>query len=121
MLYKAGAEVSFLTFNAIDMDNTKWFSQKQLIWSSWTDLKTYEASQIKYFDIYGAPNVIRSFEISTSYIDCDNDGGWLVITSTSSDGCPWAKRNNISSIVYSASTTSVNFNHYGKIRHFLSH
>ena len=118
MLYKEGAEVRFLKFNATGMDRIKWFSQKQLINSSWTDLKTYQASKWR-FNIFGARKVKRSFEISTPYNGCGNDGGWLVMTSTISEpDCDWPKRNNVSSIVYSANRNSTNFNR-GKIKHFL--
>ena len=119
MLYKEGAEVRFLKFNATGMGSINWFSQEQLINSSWTDLKTFKATKWRF--VISGDRVNRSFEISKPYNDCHDDGGWLVITSTSSDGCPWAKRNNVSSIVCSANTKSVNFNDYGKIRHFLSH
>ena len=119
MLYKAGEEVRFLKFDATGMDNTNWFSQTQLNRSSWTDLKTF-GSVSGRFDIRGHSEVSRSFEISTYYGGCQEDGGWLVITSTSSESkCKWARRNNVSSIVYSAKTTSAKFNNYGKIRHFL--
>ena len=121
MLYKEGEEVRFLKFNATGMDNINWFSQEQLIRSFWTDLKTYKAPKWRFL-INGEPTVKRSFEITKQYGGCPADGGWLVITSTISEtNCDWAKRNNVSSIVYSANTESVNFNRYGKIRHFLSH
>ena len=109
MLYKAGAEVRFLKFDATGTDNTNWFSQEQLDTSSWTDLKTFGASQHWRFKIYGNRLGKRSFEVSAPYFGCTTDGGWLVITSTSSDGCPWAKRNNVSSIIYSKKTNKTEF------------
>ena len=120
MLYKAGTEVRFLMFNATGTSNINWFSQKQFISSSWTDLKTFHASRFQYFHIYGRRKVKRSFEITKKYEDCKKDSGWLVITSNTSEPyCEWARRNKITSIVYSANTQSANFNNYGKIRHFL--
>ena len=120
MLYEAGEEVRFLTFNATGTNNINWFSQKQLIRSSWTDLKTFKASEFRYFHIYGHRDVNRSFEISTLYSGCRTDGGWLVITSTISEpDCEWAKPNNVSSIICSAKTTKATFDHHGKIMYFL--
>ena len=119
VLYKNGSKVRFLKFNAAGTDNINWFSQEKLMSSSWTDLKTFTASEMKYFDIYGHRGVQRSFEVSTLYGSCKNDGGWLVITCSGLEtNCAWAKSGSLTNIIYSNKTTSTNFNS-GNIIYFL--
>ena len=119
VLYKEGSEVHFLKFNATGTDTINWFSQEKLMSSSWTDLKSFSASRMQYFDIYGHRDVQRSFEVSKLYGGCGTDGGWLVITFSSLETiCTWAKSDSITNIIYSEKTTSTNFN-YGNRIYFL--
>ena len=116
MLYKDGVEVRSLKFNAAGTIHMDWFSQENLILSRyWNDLKN--ASSLKYFGILGDRLSNRSFEISQLYNGCDNDDGWMVITS-SWKYCDWEKRNPLPSILYSKQNYHVNYQKGKQINSF---
>ena len=107
MLYVGGSEVRFVNFKANGEDNINWFSQGNLVSSSWNDLTTIKLP--RKFAIQGDHVGKRSFEITESYSGCPNDVGWLVITKSSSEGCDWGKRNPGTNIVYSKTANSENY------------
>ena len=97
-LYKNNVEVHSLKFSA-DKDNVKWFSQENLIFSSWVDLSNH-TSPMRMFALKPEDtNSKRSFEISKEYKTCPHDRGWLLIT-TVNNPCDFEKHSNLS-IIYS--------------------
>ena len=95
MLYTGGKEVASLKFNVIGADNLNWFSQRNLVQSSWSDLKS--AKNLLKFAIPGAC-CSRTFEITATYRGCPADTGWFVITGST---CRWETNHPVSSILYS--------------------
>ena len=95
MFYAGGKEVAFLKFNVAGTDSINWFSQKNLVLSSWSDLKS--AKNLLKFAILGAC-CSRTFEITANYGGCNVDAGWLVITGST---CSWETAHPASSILYS--------------------
>ena len=90
--------------------------------SPWDDLIKTEAPRafMSYFDCWGRPDLCRLFEAMKVYGDnpddsskprCDGDIGWLMMTSRSSDICPFEKGPGRKRVfLYSKGKAAVRFN-----------
>ncbi|XP_069124266.1 uncharacterized protein [Argopecten irradians] len=76
VLYVAGVEVVYITFNATNSDYMSWFAKERLISTSYTDLRTNSTSI--FFSIPGS-TAYRRFYIQKSYGGCGNDHGWIQV------------------------------------------
>lgn len=104
MLYKDVAAVLQITFNAINSDNSNWFSISRLIDSPWTDLESESKAVFAIRGWKGRRRERRSFHISKTFNSCTEDEGWLVVTDAKS--CTWEQRKGRGAVVYS------NIHHY---------
>ena len=107
VLYKDVAALLQITFNAINSDNSNWFSMSRLTDSPWTDL----ASESK--DVFGIRKWTRrrerrSFHISKTFDHCGEDEGWLAVTDPTS--CTWEQRKGRGTVVYSNTHHYTNWN-----------
>lgn len=96
VLYKDGQQVISLKFNATGTNNLDWFSQENLLYSPWSDLKLFSGL---HFSLLGPIVPDRFFEITGPYSGCATDIGWLV--ASSHQVCPWDKRAPQPNIQYS--------------------
>ena len=104
MLYKNGAEVMSMKFNARGTTNVDWFTQNNLLQSPWTDLKN--ATTLKPFRINGHYGT-RNFEITAKYAGCPNDVGWFIIGGSY---CAWERFHPVPAILYSKKTHKITWN-----------
>ena len=103
-LYKNRNEVLSIVFNASNSDKENWFSADRVTFSPWEDLTSNPPT---FFSLPGA--LQRSFYIAGPHLSCNNDSGWLALTSES---CSWERPLN--RIVYSKLHNIVKWNDYGE-------
>ena len=109
-LYKDGEEVHSLKFNAVN-DNVAWFTKENLNFATWDDL--INSSHLQQFALQPADAISnRSFEISKKYTSCEEDEGWLMI-STDTNPCHFEKKNPLS-ILYSRKKSFSVYNSMGE-------
>ena len=108
-MYKDGQQVTSLKFNATGTHNSNWFSQENLLYSPWSDLKLFPGVN---FVLWRPIVPGRFFEITGPYSSCATDIGWLVVTSY--HACLWEKRAPHPSIQYSKKRLVSSLEDYGK-------
>ncbi|XP_061165137.1 uncharacterized protein LOC133174112 [Saccostrea echinata] len=90
-LYTRGTMVLQLIFDAENSNNTNWFSNDRLLYSSYQDM--HRNSVYNYFSIRGffeIGGIIRRFHINSKYDGCPGDIGWLtVVDSDPIHRCSW--------------------------------
>ena len=109
-MYEGGAIKKELLFNATGTDKVTWFSEGNMVSSSWTDIKTEPTN---YFSIQGDDSLERSFFINRNYGGCPKDAGWLVVVGGFS--CSWeSSAAHQYKILYSNLPTYTNLNSNGE-------
>ena len=99
------AEIFSLVFNAIESNESNWFSKDRLTHSPWIDLDTDPPFG---FSIQGSLG--RYFYIHKKHISCSQDFGWLVVTTVN---CDWETRFPSRTVLYSNRTTNIQWDEYG--------
>ncbi|XP_063425810.1 uncharacterized protein LOC134709575 [Mytilus trossulus] len=78
-MYKDNVMVMNMVFNNTDTGlNTDWYSQDQLIYSSYTDMTTVGITY-NFFSIKGDEPIGRRFYINKNYGGCAVDVGWVAV------------------------------------------
>ena len=116
VLYKDVAALLQITFNAINSDNSNWFSMSRVADSPWTDLASESKAVFairKWTDRHR-----RSFHISKTFGSCGEDEGWLAVTDPTS--CTWEQRKGRGTVVYSNTHRYTNWNSPSKPGKILS-
>ena len=107
VLYKDVAVLLQITFNAINSDNSNWFSMSRLTDSPWTDLAS-ESKAVFAIRKWTRRRERRSFHISKTFDSCGEDEGWLTVTDPTS--CTWEQRKGRGTVVYSNTHRYTNWN-----------
>lgn len=106
-MYKDVANLLQITFNAINSDNSNWFSMSRLTDSPWTDLGS-ESKAVFAIRKWTRRRERRSFHISKTFDACGEDEGWLAVTDPTS--CTWEQRKGRGTVVYSNTHHYTNWN-----------
>ncbi|XP_020603335.1 uncharacterized protein LOC110042314 isoform X1 [Orbicella faveolata] len=114
VLYKDVAALLQITFNAINSDNSNWFSMSRLTDSPWTDLAS-ESKAVFAIRKWTRRRERRSFHISKTFDACGEDEGWLAVTDPTS--CTWEQRKGRGTVVYSNTHHYTNWNSPSKPEH----
>ena len=100
----------YIKFNTKGSDKYTWFSNSNIISSSWTDIQNISKN---YFSIAGDTTNKRQWFVNYTYGGCDIDSGWIVVsTNPSKDACSqngYWQNAPVGSILYSAGTSYVNY------------
>ena len=107
VLFKDVANLLQITFNAINSDNSNWFSMSRLTDSPWTDLAS-ESKAVFAIRKWTRRRERRSFHISKTFDACGEDEGWLAVTYPTS--CTWEQRKGRGTVVYSNAHHYTNWN-----------
>ncbi|XP_048576401.1 uncharacterized protein LOC5513836 [Nematostella vectensis] len=111
VLYKRGAKVLTVGFNAIDSNKMNWFSSSRLVDSPWSDLGKEPKN---FFTIKGDTAHNRHFFINRSYEGgCHVDFGWLVTGQLWR--CKWEQGYKKAAFLYSKIGTHTNWNKHENV------
>ncbi|EDO41961.1 predicted protein [Nematostella vectensis] len=110
VLYKRGAKVLTVGFNAIDSNKMNWFSSSRLVDSPWSDLGKEPKN---FFTIKGDTANNRHFLINRSYGGCPMDFGWLVTGQLWH--CKWEQGYKKAAFLYSKIGTHTNWNKHENV------
>ncbi|XP_060574820.1 uncharacterized protein LOC132732421, partial [Ruditapes philippinarum] len=106
--YKGNEEAAYVTFDATGSDITSWFSDSNIVQSSWTTLAT---ESFNIFSIQGFGSS-RKFLINSKFGGCNGDYGYSVIVMYNEIGCLWDKHSSYPQFLFSTTTT---FGHYNSM------
>ncbi|VDI24358.1 Hypothetical predicted protein [Mytilus galloprovincialis] len=102
-------EKSFLHFDGTGTDKINWFSQEDLLNSSYSDLKTASPDVNGYhFAVEGYSRVRRRFFVSKSFGGCSEDFGWLLVSGGFDGACSYEPANTLT-ILYSTGYMAMKF------------
>ena len=109
-MYAQGIEQAFIEFDPTGTTNTSFFSEANVVDSSWTDLTGVDHN---YFSIAGHVNLDRHWFVNTNYGGCSTDVGHIVvIDSDGTQPCQWetdALSATDRAFLYSASNMNENW------------
>ncbi|XP_071127834.1 uncharacterized protein [Mytilus edulis] len=105
-LFTNNVPVVWMLFNGEDTNEMNWFSQENLMNSSFNDLTT--SSPTNYFGIVGHWSQLRHFFINRAYVTCGIDDGWLVVLGDRKK-CAWEQRGLFPLFLYTKSNSPRNW------------
>lgn len=111
-VYKGGKMVAHVKFAASHSTTVDWFSMKNIVSSTWTDIKN-GGSNIFSIDGHNSPSVNRHFFMEHSYGGCPGDLGWFVAVDMARPTCDWEKKrvpHTFPAFLYSSTDKMVNWN-----------